>query len=105
MERVCRVRAKGHIVVEVNRQIVSSDIRTGKAIRSTLRAQHAPYLAAKRMHDAPAALRQALDRIIGKMTLIRHPAALRPGPVLLGQACLTGNRTALGDASLNKGER
>ena len=32
--------------------------------------------------NAPAALRQALDRIIGKMTLIRHLAALRPGPIL-----------------------
>jgi transposase len=30
--------------------------------------------------NAPAALREALDRIIGKMTLIRHLAALRPGP-------------------------
>jgi len=29
--------------------------------------------------NAPAALRQALDRIIGKMALIRHLAALRPG--------------------------
>ena len=32
--------------------------------------------------NAPAALRQALDRIIGKMALIRHLAALRPGPIL-----------------------
>ena len=32
--------------------------------------------------NAPAALRQALDQIIGKMALIRHLAALRPGPVI-----------------------
>jgi transposase len=31
--------------------------------------------------NAPAALR-LLDRVIGKMTLIRHLAALRPGPIL-----------------------
>jgi hypothetical protein len=31
--------------------------------------------------NAPAALRQSLDDIIGKMALIRHPAALRPGPI------------------------
>jgi transposase len=36
--------------------------------------------------NAPAALRQALDRIIGKMTLIRHLAALRPGPILSATA-------------------
>jgi transposase len=30
---------------------------------------------------APAALRERLDRITGKMTLIRHLAALRPGPI------------------------
>ena len=32
--------------------------------------------------NAPAALRQALDPIIGKMALIRHLATLRPGPIL-----------------------
>ena len=31
--------------------------------------------------NAPAALRETLDGIIGKMTLIRHLAALRPGPM------------------------
>jgi len=31
--------------------------------------------------NSPAALREQLDRITGKMTLIRHLAALRPGPV------------------------
>jgi hypothetical protein len=36
--------------------------------------------------NAPAALRQALDRITGKMTLIRHLAALRPGPILSATA-------------------
>jgi transposase len=36
--------------------------------------------------NAPAALRQALDRIIGKMALIRHLAALRPGPILSATA-------------------
>jgi transposase len=36
--------------------------------------------------NAPAALRQALDRIIGKITLIHHLAALRPGPILLATA-------------------
>jgi len=36
--------------------------------------------------NAPAALRQALDRIIGKMALIRHLAALRPGPVISATA-------------------
>ena len=36
--------------------------------------------------NAPAALRQALDRIIGKMTPIRHLAALRPGPILSATA-------------------
>jgi transposase len=30
---------------------------------------------------APAALRERLDRITGKMALIRHLAALRPGPI------------------------
>jgi transposase len=30
---------------------------------------------------APAALRERLDRITGKLTLIRHLAALRPGPI------------------------
>jgi len=38
------LQAKGHTVVEVNAPIVSSDIKTAKAIRSTLRAQHAPFL-------------------------------------------------------------
>jgi transposase len=36
--------------------------------------------------NAPAALRQALDRLLGKMTLIRHLAALRPGPILSATA-------------------
>jgi transposase len=36
--------------------------------------------------NAPAALRQALDRIIGKMALIRHLAAVRPGPILSATA-------------------
>ncbi len=43
------LQAKGHTVVEVNPPIVSSDIKTAKAIRSTLRAQHAPFLAVKQM--------------------------------------------------------
>jgi transposase len=36
--------------------------------------------------SAPASLRQALDRITGKMALIRHLAALRPGPLLSATA-------------------
>ena len=36
--------------------------------------------------NTPTALRQALDGIIGKMTLIRHLAALRPGPILSATA-------------------
>src|SRR6202045_929370 len=36
--------------------------------------------------NAPAGLRQALDRNIGKMALIRHLAALRPGPILSATA-------------------
>ena len=31
--------------------------------------------------SAPAALREQLDRVTGKMTLIRRLAALRPGPI------------------------
>ena len=31
--------------------------------------------------NAPAALREQLDRVTGKMTLIRRLAALRPGPI------------------------
>jgi transposase len=31
--------------------------------------------------SAPAALREQLDRVTGKMTLVRHLAALRPGPI------------------------
>ena len=31
---------------------------------------------------SPAALREQLDRVTGKMTLIRHLAALRPGPLI-----------------------
>jgi transposase len=31
--------------------------------------------------SAPAALRERLDGLTGKMTLIRHLAALRPGPI------------------------
>ena len=31
--------------------------------------------------SAPVALREAFDRIAGKMTLVRHLAALRPGPI------------------------
>lgn len=30
---------------------------------------------------SPAALREALDKVAGKMTLVRHLAALRPGPI------------------------
>jgi transposase len=50
--------------------------------------------------NAPAALRQALDRIIGKMALIRHLAALRAYSLGngLGQGCLAGHRAALADA-------
>ena len=36
--------------------------------------------------NAPAALRQVLDCIIGKIALIRHLAALRPGPLLSATA-------------------
>jgi transposase len=36
--------------------------------------------------NAPAALRQALDRITGKMALIRPPGSLRPGPLLSATA-------------------
>lgn len=31
--------------------------------------------------SSPAALREQLDRVTGKMTLLRHLAALRPGPL------------------------
>ena len=31
--------------------------------------------------NAPAALRESLEAITGKMALIRHLAALRPGPM------------------------
>jgi len=31
--------------------------------------------------SSPAVLREQLDRVTGKMTLIRHLAALRPGPL------------------------
>ena len=31
--------------------------------------------------SAPSALREQLDRLAGKMTLVRHLAALRPGPL------------------------
>ena len=44
------LQAKRHTVVEVNRPNRRLRHRTEKAIRSTLRAQHAPCLAAKRMH-------------------------------------------------------
>jgi len=45
-----------------------------------------------------AALRQALDRIIGKMA--DPPLAARPGPILsvtVGERCFTGNSSALAD--------
>ena len=45
--------------------------------------------------NAPAALRQALDRIIGKMTLIRHLAALRPGPITSVTASAKGALRAI----------
>jgi transposase len=45
--------------------------------------------------NAPAALRQALDRIIGKMALIRHLAALRPGPILSVTASAKGALRAI----------
>jgi transposase InsO family protein len=50
--------------------------------------------------NAPAALRQTLDCIIGKMTLIRHLAALRPGPILSTTAYVEGyyNRLRLDSA-------
>jgi len=113
------VQAKGHTVVEVNHPNRQLRHQNEKAIRSTLRAQHAPCLADANARpksadssvemtrhlkvardtavksrrqamvtlktiiiNAPAALRQTLDCIIGKMTLIRHLAALRPGPIL-----------------------
>jgi len=44
--------------------------------------------------NAPAALRQALDRIIGKMALIRHLAA-RPGPILSVTASAKGALRAI----------
>ena len=31
--------------------------------------------------SSPTALREQLDRLTGKMTLVRHLAALRPGPL------------------------
>jgi transposase len=31
--------------------------------------------------NAPSAQREQLDRLVGKMTLLRHLAALRPGPL------------------------
>ncbi len=31
--------------------------------------------------SAPSALREQLDHLSGKMTLLRHLAALRPGPL------------------------
>jgi hypothetical protein len=50
--------------------------------------------------NAPAALRQALDRIIGKMTLIRHLAALRPGPITSVTASAKGALRAMRGAGM-----
>ncbi|MBP0447837.1 hypothetical protein J8J14_24155 [Roseomonas sp. SSH11] len=37
--------------------------------------------------SAPSALREQLDQLTGKMTLLRHLAALRPGPLTSTTAC------------------
>jgi hypothetical protein len=61
-------------------------IRTARDTAVKSRTQVMVTLKSIIIINAPAALRQALDRIIGKITLIHHLAALRPGPILLATA-------------------
>ena len=58
-------------------------IRHLKTARDTaVKARSQAMLALKALIVAsPAALREQLDRVVGKMALVRHLAALRPGPL------------------------
>lgn len=64
-----------HAAVEMIRHL---EVARDTAVEARTRAMvtpRAPIVA------APAALRERLDRLAGRMTLARHLAALRPGPI------------------------